>query len=142
MHLVQVTNFSNHCLKYKVELLRNQKLQSRSFKCMVFREKVGCWLAYRVGEKPLVLVPLPLEYLYIKNIFMTAWISLNLWVGKAYFYCSNKPLLEEMSTTNLNFLNGQKISPPDTRNDDLWSCHQIPEMSKLSKKTISQIEYH
>ena len=98
-------------LSKKVEQSKTRLLR----RCSVF-----FWCAPEFGHHNYTLeVSLPLEYLYIKNIFMTAWISLNLWVGKAYFYCSNKPLLEEMSTTNLNFLNGQKISPPDTRNDDL-----------------------
>ena len=49
---------------------------------------------------------------------MSAIYTIQLWI-----YPSSSPLGKEMSATNLNFLNGQKITRPDTSNDDLYHLH-------------------
>ena len=41
-----------------------------------------------------------------------------------------------MSATNLNFLNGQKITRPDTSNDDLYRLHHEHLFGKLRENYI------
>ena len=41
-----------------------------------------------------------------------------------------------MRATNLNFLNGQKITRPDTPNDDLYHLHHEHLFGKLRENCI------